>query len=267
MTWLLQEAITQQTAMPTEVVCAGVGGWGPNQYLLQSKAMLARSRFDLQLVFFYLGNDVEKEKIEKYPRRHPAPYHRLRLPSKLNSGEIIEAFCYPINDWLETRSQAFILFRNRMQPLLARLGLTALSIPFNVYRAAADKDWWDVTADICREIQMNGARYGIPTIFILIPPDYFFVDAPLKELGYDPATMDLTQPYRLMKPKLEAKGLQMVDLMPPFKERLNEGIRCYGDIDSHLNAEGHSIAAKVILPCVLAKLHNHDETFFQVSQK
>ncbi len=260
MTWLLQEAITQQTAMPTEVVCAGVGGWGPNQYLLQSQAMLARSPFDLQLVFFYLGNDIEKEKVENYPPRHPAPYHRLRLPRKLNSREIIEAFFYPLNDWFETRSQAFILFRNRMQSLLARLGLTAISLPFNVYQSVAAEACWDITASICQEIEINGARYGIPTIFILIPPEYFFVDVPLKALGYDPATMDLNQPYHLMKPKLEAKGLQIVDLILPFKERFNGGVRCYGDIDTHLNAEGHRIAAQVILPYVMAKLHKPAET-------
>lgn len=254
MTWLLQEAITQQTVRPTEVVCAGVGGWGLNQYLLQSKIMLARSRFDLQLVFFYLENDLVGAKVDKYPPRHPAPYHHLRLPKKFNAAEMIEAIFYPINDWLETRSHAFILFRNRMQPLLARMGLTATTIPKVIFRSAANQEFWDITADICREIAANGMEQGVTTLFILIPPAYSFIDVPLKELGYDPQTMDLNQPYRIMKAKFEANRLQVVDLVPAFEEKHRAGWSCYGNIDSHFNAEGHRAAANAILPHALAEL-------------
>jgi hypothetical protein len=254
MTWLLQEAITQQTARPTEVVCAGVGGWRPNQYLLQSKTMLARSRFDLQLVFFYLENDLVGAKVDKYPPRHPAPYHRLRLPKKLNTDEMIEAFFYPINDWLETRSHAFILFRNRMQPLLARMGLTATTLPEVIYRSVANQEFWDITADICQEIAANGMEQGIATLFILIPPAYSFIAVPLQELGYDPQTMDLSQPYRIMKAKFEARRLHAIDLMPPFQEKHRAGLSCYGSVDSHFNAEGHRTAANTILPDALAAL-------------
>jgi hypothetical protein len=66
--------------------------------------------------------------------------------------------------------------------------------------------------------------------------------------------MDLTQPYRITKPKLEAKGLQMVDLMSAFQERCR-AVNCYGAVDTHFNVEGHRVAANVILPYVLAELH------------
>lgn len=254
MTWILQESITERTGLRTEVQCAGVGGWGPNQYLLQSKARLTDQHYDLQLVFFYLGNDVVKAKVDSYPPRHPAPYHTFRLPRQFSQREIVDAFFYPINDWLETKSHAFILFRNRMQPFLARLGLTALSLPFNIYRSAASKNWWDVTADICQEIERIGSEHGIPTLFVLIPPAYFFIDEPLKALGYDPETMDLTQPYRIMKPKLLEQGLYVIDLMPSFQKQHARGISCYGTVDSHFNAHGHRTAAQAILPHVLEVL-------------
>ena len=254
MTGLLQKAIAEQTGKRAEVVCAGVGAWGPNHYLRQSQVKLAAAAFHLQLVFLYLENDIEKAKVDHYPPHHLAPYHDLRLPRQLTSEEIINAFLYPINDWLEVRSHAFILFRNRMQPLLARLGLTAGSIPNVLYRANAGKPWWDITADICQEIAGTGEHYGIPTLFILLPPSFSFIDAPLRELGYDSKTMDLLQPYRLMKPRLEARDLKLVDLMPAFKARSREGVSCYGEVDTHFNAEGHRLAAEVILPAVIAAL-------------
>jgi hypothetical protein len=238
------------------VQCAGAGGWGPNQYLLLSKSKLASARLDMQLVFLYLENDVEQVRVESYPPRHPAPYHKLRLPRRMTQAELIDAIFYPINDWLETRSHAFILFRTRMQPLLARWGLSATVIPYTVYRSAVDKNWWDLTSDVCHEIALNGARHGIPTIFILIPPAFFFREQALDDYGYEAATMDLTQAYRIMKPKLEAKGLQIVDLVPAIEARMKSGIDCFGEIDSHFNAEGHRVAANVILPVILSHWHN-----------
>jgi hypothetical protein len=137
---------------------------------------------------------------------------------------------------------------------LARLGLTAASIPDALYRSNVSQPWWDITADICQEIEKTGARYGIPTFFILLPPAFSFINAPLRELGYDPQTVDLLQPYTLMKPKLEARGLQIVDLMPSFKALTRNGVRCYGEVDIHFSTEGHRLAAKVILPVVMAAL-------------
>ncbi len=254
MTWLLQESVRDRTGKRTEIQCAGVGGWNPNQYLIRSKSRLRHSAYDLQLVFVYLGNDIEISKVDALSRREPAPYHYVRLPRTITHEEIVAALLYPANDWLETSSQAFILFRNRMQPLLARLGLTAEQLPWIVSRSTLDNSCWDITVDILREIEANGAANRVPTLFVLIPPDYMFADMPLRELGYDPRRMDLTQPYRLMSEKMTAAGLRIVDLTPAFQETQRNGTSCYGTVDTHLNAGGHRVAAAVVLPYVIDAL-------------
>jgi hypothetical protein len=53
--------------------------------------------------------------------------------------------------------------------------------------------------------------------------------------------------------------------MPAFKARTREGVRCYGEVDTHFSAAGHRLAAEVILPAVMAELrqkqHASEGTF------
>jgi hypothetical protein len=107
MTWLLQEAMTQQTGKRTEVVC-GRRWMGAKSIPAAIPSQAAGVKFDLQLVFFYLENDIEKAK--SLSIRLGIPRLIITCVAKTVAfTEIIEAF-YPINDWLEIRSQAFIYF-------------------------------------------------------------------------------------------------------------------------------------------------------------
>lgn len=254
MTALLEGEIERATGRTTEVRCAGVGGYGPNQYRLVSAARLADEPFDLQLVFLYSANDVLTERRDRLPPRDPAPQRELRLPASLDGAELRDALFYPLNDWLEVRSHAFVLAKRHLDALLARVGLTAKTMPYHVRKADAARPFWDLTADVCAEIAAQAAERGVPTTFVLIPPAYLFVDQPLAELGFDPRTMDLEQPHRLLRDKLAERGLRVVDLLPAFRRRAADGVACYGEVDTHLNEEGHRVAASVIAPQVLATL-------------
>ncbi|MEW6269256.1 MAG: hypothetical protein AB1689_08175 [Thermodesulfobacteriota bacterium] len=258
MTARLEDDLERTTGRPTEVQCAGVGGYNPNQYRLLAQERLERSRYDLLLVFLYVENDVVTKRVDSLPPRDPAPVHRLRLPRRLDGAELRDALFYPVNDWLEVRSHAFVLAKRELDSLLARVGLTAKTMPFHIRKEDAERPWWDVTADVCAEIAQGAQQRGVPTAFVLIPPAYAFLDEPLTELGYDPATMDLLQPHRLLRDKLSARGLWIIDLLPAFQRRFAEGVSCYGDVDSHLNREGHRVAAAVIAPHVRARLVRED---------
>jgi hypothetical protein len=123
------EGLHRSSLRYVNVVNAGVGGWDPNQYLLELRQMIRRDRFDMAVVFLYVGNDIVMEARSPYPPRQPVKSHHLRLPTKMRFEEWIDATLYPINDFLETRSHAFILLKNRFAFLLARVGLTARHFP------------------------------------------------------------------------------------------------------------------------------------------
>lgn len=248
MTARVEDALARAMDVGVEVRCAGVGGFNPNQYRLLSRQRLQQARYDLQLVFLYTGNDVVDAPADWLPPRHPAPVHRLRAPRSASFAEVRDAIFHPVNGWLEERSQAFLLLRREMEPLLARVGLTAKTIPFHIRKRDAGAARWDVTADVCAGIARDAAGQNVPTAFVLIPPAFAFVDEPLAELGFDPETMDLLQPHRLLRRKLEVRGLWIIDLLPAFARSTAEGACCYGEVDSHLNAEGHRVAASVIAP-------------------
>jgi hypothetical protein len=59
---LLQQRLTQVYQKPVEVVNAGLDGWNPNQYLIESRQILSRRSFDLGIVFLYVGNDIAIER-------------------------------------------------------------------------------------------------------------------------------------------------------------------------------------------------------------
>lgn len=247
MTWRLQEALTRATGKRVEVACAGVSGWGPSQYLFQSRRKMASGRYDLQLVFVYIENDLEVRRAQDYPPLHPSTWHSFRVPRNSSRAELVDALLRPVNDWMELRSEAFILARNRLRNLLARFGLASYRVPFSIERAAAAQPWWDITADILQDIERTGAEQGAPTLFVLIPPNYYFVDLPLKEAGFDPETMDLTQAHRILSRKFAERGLRTADLLPAFGRAYAEGIQPFGAVDVHLSAAGHRVAAGAIM--------------------
>lgn len=109
---------------------------------------------------------------------------------------------------------------------------------------------WNRTPDLNTIVNFGGAGQ----VKLITDEEGNRIDFPLEELGYDSRTMDLQQPYKMMKTRLEERGLHLVDLMPVFEQQLSKGISCYGDVDSHFSKSGHQIAASVVLPHVLKRL-------------
>ena len=77
-----------------------------------------------------------------------------------------------MNDFLETRSQLFLLFKRRARTALMRAGLTAAYFPPHFRREEASAGHWGLTAEICREIVDVARERGTPTLVVLIPTSY-----------------------------------------------------------------------------------------------
>lgn len=237
----------------------GVGGWDPPQYLIQARRTLPGERFDLVLVAVYLGNDIVPDRIERYAPRAPVEVHRLRLPRRLSGQEFIDAVFYPVNDFLEVHSQLFVFFKTRLNVLRTRLGLTAEEFPVGLLRREAGSPRWSVTAQILSDIRDVARTRGVPTMFVLIPAPYQVDSAEfhraLKGFRLDSAAVDLDQPNRLLGAAMHAHHLDVLDVLPAFREVQRAGNRrLYGHVDLHLSPAGHELLARLVEPLVTAGL-------------
>jgi hypothetical protein len=255
---LLEARLTERLHQPVVVRNTGVGGWDPPQYLMEARRELGRERFDLVLVSVYLGNDIVQQRVDWYPPRPPAEVHQWRLPRRLSYGEWVDAVLYPFNDLLQTRSQLYVFIKNRSDVLLRRLGLTAKYFPDDLLRQEAGSPRWAVTAQILSDIRDVARAHGAPTLFMLIPApaqvERDEVERAVKGFHIDPASVDLTQPDRLLTAAMHPHYLTVWDGLPDFLQAAGAGTRLYGQVSRHLSPEGHELIERAVEPLVLAQL-------------
>lgn len=257
----LEKALSSKDPLnPVVVVNTGVGGWSPDQYLLEARQALSKTKYNLVIVFLFMGNDITNEWVHKYPPRPPTIRHELRLPQSLNSAEFINAIAYPVNDFLEVRSHLFVLFKNRAWFLLMRMGLSPRYFPEVLLRSTANTSIWSVTTEICTAIATEANVHDTPVLFVLLPHEVQVNDMLFKQyvsaLNIDPMTIDLEQPARLLTAEFEARGLRIVDTTPLLREAYYSGqSKIYGEIDTHFSPVGHQLVADFIEPIVFKLLN------------
>lgn len=241
---------------------AGVGGWGPNQYYLEAKRILAIQSYDLGIVFLFTGDDVTEKRKASYTPKIAYPLHTLRIPTSLKWNEVVDGIFYPFNDYWEERSQVFILLKTAARVQLAKLGLTALYFPpiFDVQEQESSR--WKITAEICEDIQNEFHKYGTPVFFVLIPTSYQVHEDDFREYAkafdVDPDTIDLSQPGRLLKEPFLQKGLLLVDVLEHMRGKAKRDEQMYGSVDRHFNENGHRAVSEYILPTVESFLTDNE---------
>lgn len=218
------------------------------------------------IVFFYLRNDIITQTLDDYPLRYVNTRHHFRRPNYLSLSEFIDAFIYPINDYLEERSHLFILFRNsattiRQTVLNLRGGTPSEIFPSPTDPALIDDPMWALTAERSLELVEEAASYDVPVLYVLLPYKGWIDEAWFERSALsherDPAHNDPTQPARLISAEFDARGISYIDVTDAFHEAhlAGEG-DLYGDVDTHLAPEGHDLVAHTILPYILEQLTN-----------
>ena len=249
---LLEARLPATVGEPVSVSNAGIDDWTPSQYLLRARGLLPRESYDVVVTALFVGNDARIERVEYVPPRTPAIRRTLRAPQSLDRTELTDALLRPINDWLEMRSQLFILVRNRLSTLRMRLGLSPLYFPVEFQRSEVDSQRWLLTADVCREIQELAEQNGARALFVLIPAaiqvDPAEFSRYLRGFRVDASTVDLEQPTRRLSEELTQADLQVVDVLPAFRAAHDGGTQLYGRVDPHLTPEGNDLLARILLP-------------------
>ncbi len=261
-TALAEQRLSRDLDAPVEVVNAGVAGWGPNHYLLKARRELARRRYDQVVVFFYLGNDIEKRRIEHFGPKRSTLRHSFRWPRKASRKELVESLLYPINDTLETRSHAFLLLRKRLWFVLMRLQLSARRFPQVLLREEAAAERWSLSADVCRRVVDASEDHDVPVTFVLLPGicevDLEIARITARAVGLEPRQIDPDQPSRRMSRELESRGLAVLDATPAMRAAHAAGRRdLYGQVDIHLDLGGHQVVADFVTPHLARALARH----------
>lgn len=259
---ILKKRLTVSLNKKVAIDNAGVGGWDPNQYLMQARRSLAKTHYDLGLVFVYIGNDLVSEAADSYPPRQVAQIHSFRLPTTLKSKDWIKAVFYPVNDFLKGHSHLYLFFKTRLQVPLARLGLTAAYFP--EYFALSDRNnrHWDATAGVCDAIRREFGSRGVPVIFVLLPTSYQVnpevFDRYVKSFSIRKDAVALDQPNRLLGARFQSASLTFLDPLAEMRQRNAQGVRLYGTVDDHLNAAGEQALADLLFPMIRKVLANRN---------
>ncbi len=167
----------------------------------------------------------------------------------------MDALAYPVNDFLEVRSHLFVLAKNSLKNLLARLGLSAAYFPTEIDRSNADSPRWAKTAEILRDVDRLAAEHGAGSLFVLVPDNYQ-VDLDLlweyvRRFGIDSTDVDPDLPNRALFREMEGRGLRVVDATPGLRaHHETTGSRLYGTVDTHLSPAGHRVLWKLVEPKV-----------------
>lgn len=247
---LLEDSLRGPEGQTAAVRNAGVGSWGPAQYLIFGRRRLAEHRYSLAVVSVFTGNDIVATRDEYVPGINRGEPAEFRIPFSLSPRAWIRHVAKPINNSLETQSHFFVFLKNRLEPLRIRLGLSAAYVPRGILRETADGPRWEVTADILADLQEAADSADVPIVFVLIPAQYQ-VDLELFEnhadaFGISEAAVDLDQPNERLANELEVRGLDAVDVLPAFREAKADGAVLYGSVDSHLSPNGHHVLFELL---------------------
>ncbi len=254
----IEERLAARVGGAVAVRQAGVAGWDPNHYLLRARQLLPREPYGLLVVALYAGNDLIRQRIERFPPREAAERHVFGIPSALRWSAVVESVLYPLNDALETRSHLFVLLKKRLRAVRMRMGLSPAYVPPGVRRAEAAEPLWDITAEACRDLAALAATRGVPAVFALIPAPQLVDSGVLGEyvraFRLDTLDVDFEQPHRLLPAALRSRGLTVVDALPALRRAAAAGTPLYGRVDDHLTPEGHAVLEAAIEDTLVAAL-------------
>lgn len=237
-----------ESALPAVVRNTGTVAYGPSQYAVIARRMLARESFGLIVVGVSLENDEEAQHYV-WPAAVPHIDHPLHWPDTLSFAGFVGAVGYPVNDWLEQRAHLFILARHTFQIALMRAHLSPLPLPVWYEKRRATDPAWDTTATILNEIAT--AARSVPVVYVLLPSS-FQVDTAdfnryVRGLHVHRESIDLDQPNREIGERLRRAGRTVIDPTPALRAAVTRGIRTHGRFDPHLSPDGHRIITDLIL--------------------
>jgi hypothetical protein len=254
----LLDASLAALKVPASIDNAGVAAWDPPQYLIQLRRSLEARPYDAVVACIYLGNDIAARFPRRIPPLQPEEVHAFRWPRFARQSEIVNAWLYPVNDFLKRRSHLYILAKKQLRAVRMRAGLTAESLPQELLRRNSMDAAADTTVVILKEMASIAQAHQVPIRFFLLPSSYQVDSAELhtfmRGFKIQASEIDVDQPNRLLASRLAEAGLPFTDVTDALRAARQSGERMNGAVDAHLSPQGHKVVAAVVLPQVMAML-------------
>ena len=243
-----------------DVALMGLGGYGPREYLGVLRTAGLAVAPDRVVLCFYVGNDVTG----------------IPMRGEVRGGEVY--FTGSANRWTDLlrRSQLFALaervFVTRIR--IANLkrateaedgrsdGDAARDAPSTYYRmveknrlpvyarepSARTLELWREAEALLDEFDRTCRASEVPWTLLLLPSE-LQVDPRvragiLEGLHLDPAMFDFDAPQRRLTEYARGCGIDLLDLLPTFREAAGRGGRLYIPNDTHWSVEGNRLAGQ-----------------------
>lgn len=250
----------------TEVINAGVGGFGTGQEWLYFRQEGYRYQPDVVAVVFFIGNDVRNNspKLDNDARLRTEPYFGLApdgSPTRLevtSKGKPPPAGPLdPVRPWLRTS----LLFNVFETGVLEKLGqddeaddIYTWSRNEEVYQARSSRDWdeaWAVTGALLGALKADVEARGARLVLVAAPSDLQVRtddwDRLLRSKKFQARDYDLEKPNRLLADFAAKLGLPLVDLLPEFRRAESESAGgLFFRQNRHWTPDGHAVAARII---------------------
>ena len=267
----LEARLNAGGAETTQVINAGVRGFGTAQEYLLLKHEALRYSPDLVAVVFYTGNDVMNNGywIKDSPRERDRPYFVLADDGQLRLLPF-QAKRRPREGWLERLRRESLLFGVLDTGVLAKLGVAQpaqaedeggdggidrsfVKYQLPVYSAKPSRAWekdWQVAeallAQMRDEAEKAGARFllvNAPTKWAIYPEDW---DELQQRLALSSKEWDLDAPDRRLAEIAARRDIAYIDLRAPLRDAAAAGPRLYYRQDVHWTVAGQQVVADAL---------------------
>ena len=240
---------------------AGVGEYKLSQYrkLVHDRLSAQGASIDLVVLNLYVGNDFT-ETADEIPPPTEVQRRPLRLfPTGLRVGHLRDWF-YPYNQWLESRSHAYVGLRATIRRIRSRgTNVEIWGFP-NVLRPSwLTDEVLEPSLSQVRAVTERAREAGVPVLVTLIPMRVQVLDPDGSETREAfPAYADDFDPDLSVKrivPRLEEiPGVHLVDLLPGL--RLKASREHWGNLDVHFSPGGHELWFELVRSEVRNLLEN-----------
>jgi hypothetical protein len=248
---LLERELARQTGRSVEVISASVSGWGTDDELKYLESYGTKWKADLILVAMTLHNDVHDNLRERFHTMEDGALVE-KPPRRLSFSQykLIE-----LKGLLASRSQAYqLLTRTRRLPGVRAEARQLNSHVLNLFSRVTNEPvstGIELTRLLLERIRSVGTQHGARVTLVLLPlavqvSGERFAEF-LRAQGRSIPDSDVERPQRLLAHVGEQVGIDVIDLLPGFREwTRGGGGSLFLERDGHWNGAGHRLAAKIV---------------------
>jgi hypothetical protein len=245
-TSLLQRELGERAPQRIEVMNASVSGWGTDDELKYLTSYGRRFKPDLIVVAMTLYNDVSDNLRERF--------HTVRdgalVAKPPTRASFVDYTIIQLKGWLASRFQIWQLVTRARRLRETKIEAQQLSTHVNGLFLPSDARMargLELTTLLLERMRAIATEDGGRVVLVLIPLGVQLSDQQFAEFAGGAAGAQLDRPQRELKRIADRAGIEVIDLLPAFREWATAGgAALYLARDGHWDRPGHRLAARIV---------------------